>query len=471
MGVINDINKKFIYLFSFQNKEGRIDNIKTFYGQNWSEVKSDNKTINSVFAKVDNGDGIVQAEELNVLTKIFNYIDKLFNKDEILDAKEINKFQEQLDSGEITLDEIINKKTEEPKKAWSEGLDRNITTIQVSKGLFKSDVPNELKKIGEEQGFTVEKIEPQDDIWIEDIAVRRADGKMAVSYYSSPKESVELMYNQYKSERGNINIGFQGRPLHNGAYFDLRLSSEEKHYNTTYLEGGNVLNTKMKDGTPSAVVGEISVGLTLDLMKLEHTPENIEKVKKLIASDLGLKPEQVTFIPQHDFHIDMIYRPLHNGDFAIPDYDTGVKILKKLRADMEDELQEDIKVNSVKYTPIQRKARNLDKQIAALEKFAQETKSTRDEANDILKGAGYRLLNLPCFSASADGQTNFMNGVGGTSAKTGETFYITNKSEYPELQDEITEYLKLAGIDKVYFVSTQSNLRAKGGVDCLTLEK
>ena len=63
-----------------------------------------------------------------------------------------------------------------------------------------------------------------------------------------------------------------------------------------------------------------------------------------------------------------------------------------------------------------------------------------------------------------------MNGVGGTSSKTGQTFYITNKSEYPELQNFVEPYLKNAGIDKIYFVSTTEDLRKMGGIDCLTQE-
>ena len=63
-------------------------------------------------------------------------------------------------------------------------------------------------------------------------------------------------------------------------------------------------------------------------MKLEDTPENIEIVKKQIAEDLGLKPENITYINQLDFHIDMFYRPLQDGVVAVPDYKEAIKILK-----------------------------------------------------------------------------------------------------------------------------------------------
>ena len=64
-----------------------------------------------------------------------------------------------------------------------------------------------------------------------------------------------------------------------------------------------------------------------------------------------------------------------------------------------------------------------------------------------------------------------MNGVGGTSSKTGDKFFITNKSEYADLQEIVAGYFKKAGIDKVYFVSSTDYLRRMGGVDCLTQEE
>ena len=153
MAQISNINQKFIKLFSFINKEGKVDDINTYYGQKWSNVKTDNKTLNSIFNAVDNGDGIVQAEELNLLNKILNYIDNLSNKDEIIDKQEIEKFQKQLDKGTTSIEKIKNNREKSPKISWSEGLDRNITTIQLSNQSEKNSmkiIENELKAIGEE---------------------------------------------------------------------------------------------------------------------------------------------------------------------------------------------------------------------------------------------------------------------------------------------------------------------------------
>ncbi len=469
MAIIPEINQKFIKLFSFINKDNKISTIETSYGQKWENMKTDNATINSIFENIDNGDGIVQPEELNILNKIFNYIDNLFNKDEILDKKEIKEFKKQLADGTISLDKLKQQEPKTPEKSWSEGLDRNITTIQISKAETEKNpkLKEDLQAIGEEQGFKLEEIYSDEDPWIEDTSIKRADGKTYIPYHS-PQILPEV---NIKSARGNENIAAQGRVLETGSAFNVKVDATEKYYGTSYLEGGNVLNSKLNDGTPAAIVGEASIAYSLQLMGLEQTPDNIEKAKEVIAEDLGLSKEQVTFIPQHEFHIDMVYRPLHNGEVAVPDYEKGIEILKKFQADknMTDTTLQDTDSLEERRAKIQ--AYKLNKQIKNLEQTAQDSQSIRAEAEVYLQKAGYKIIKIPSFTASSQDGTNFMNGIGGTSNKTGESFYITNKSEYPELQNIIESYLKNAGIDKVYFVSTLKELKAKGGIDCLTQEK
>ena len=108
--------------------------------------------------------------------------------------------------------------------------------------------------------------------------------------------------------------------------------------------------------------------------------------------------------------------------------------------------------------------------IEQLKVLRDETKPIIDEAIEKLKAGGYEIVKIPSFAASINETTNYMNGVGGTSDKTGQSYYITNRSPHPELNDIITKYFQNAGIDKVYFVSTEDALKMKGGIDCLTQE-
>lgn len=463
MPSVNDgMNDRFIKLFSFTNKNGEVKDVKTFYGQKWSEVKTGNSNLDSIFQMIDNGDGIVQAKELNLLNKISLYIDSLKKEtanNEILENKELEEFAKQVKSGNVSIEQFAEASIGgENTGNWSEGLDRNISSISLSSQRIGKDngpqrlaLLEELKDIAKEQGFEIKEVKSANDPWIEDTSIKRFDGKVYVPYHSDPELQMDTIESTFVSERGNKSKEGGTRVAVNGSSFDINVSNKDKFYGTSYLEGGNVLNTISKDGKPSAIVGEGSIGATLGVMGLDNTPENIQKAKKQIADDLNVDINDVAFIPQYDFHIDMLYHPLHNGEIAVPDFDEAINILENnqiasLSGDKKEEL------------------------ISKLKTLRDETKPTRQEAEDNLKASGYKLVKIPCFTTSSTSGTNFMNGVGGTSSKTGQTFYITNKSEYPELQNFVEPYLKNAGIDKVYFVSTTDDLRKMGGIDCLTQE-
>lgn len=460
MGVIrNGININLIKLFSFVDKNGKTQDIETYYGQKWDNLKTDNNVLNSIFKLADNGDNIVQPKELNLLNKILLYIDSLNTEsanNQILEEAELEKFAQQLQSGEVSIEQFAKTNS---NGNWSEGLDRAISTISLSSARIgqgnnseKLKLKNELIEIGKEQGFTIEEVESGKDYWIEDTSIKRADGMVYVPYHSDPEYKIKSVKSTFISERGNKSKEGGTRVAARGASFNINVPNSEKFYGTSYLEGGNVLNTTAKDGQPSAIVGEGSIGASLDVMGLEHTPENVEKVKNQIAEDLNIKKENLTFIPQYEFHIDMLYRPLHNGEIAVPDFDEAIKILKE---------------NDIESMNKEKK----DELISKLESLKNETQSIRTEAEDNLRASGYKIIKIPCFTVDSKSGTNFMNGVGGTSEKTGQTFYITNKSEYPEFQEYIEPYWEKAGIDKVYFVSTTNDLKCMGGIDCLTQEK
>ena len=107
--------------------------------------------------------------------------------------------------------------------------------------------------------------------------------------------------------------------------------------------------------------------------------------------------------------------------------------------------------------------------IKNLEDLSTKSASIRENAEKALSDRGYKIIKIPCFTEAKNAKINFMNGVGGSS-KTGESFYITNKSDYPELNDAIKTYFNKSGVDKIYFVSTQPFIEGMGGIDCITQE-
>ena len=205
----------------------------------------------------------------------------------------------------------------------------------------------------------------------------------------------------------------------------------------------------------------------MQVLNLDDTPDNRQKAKQIIAEDLNLPIEKVAFIPQYDYHIDLNYRPLHNGDIAVPDYEESIKLLKVLNIpelendtiDTYDELTDKSYPN--KKTML----------IAKLEYINEKTKNIRQGAEQILSEKGYNLVKIPAFVDDI----NYLNGIAGTasddSEHAGESYYITNESPYPELNEAIKKYFYDAKIDNIDFVPTQNYLLNDGGIDCLTLEQ
>ena len=63
--------------FSYYDKDKNIKKLDIKVGMNWSELKTDNEKLNSVFGQIDDGDGIVQFTEKMLLEDIASQIDYL----------------------------------------------------------------------------------------------------------------------------------------------------------------------------------------------------------------------------------------------------------------------------------------------------------------------------------------------------------------------------------------------------------
>ena len=81
--------------------------------------------------------------------------------------------------------ELLNRQynTSKKRSIWSEGLERNIDTIVLGK--YDNSKPHqklvaEMKRLGKTLGFNVAESDVKESGWIEDIGIRRADGKVYV---------------------------------------------------------------------------------------------------------------------------------------------------------------------------------------------------------------------------------------------------------------------------------------------------
>lgn len=315
--------------------------------------------------------------------------------------------------------------------------------------------------------------------WIEDLSIVRADKKQLIPY-STSLFALKSYDNErrIRAKRTQITVQAQGSAFQSN---QVGMPSQAKQYSyalsqdniiegKTYLEGGNVLNTLTKNGEPAAVIGDESIKYTLlamsseaivDIKDLEISEDLVNMAKKQIASELGIKAENITYIPQFDFHIDMHYRPLNDSQMAVPDYEAGINILKEFV--QENQKQEYLKL------------------ITKLEDLKVKTEEISKAAENKLKENGYEIVKIPCFTdidngynplkSSVENPINYMNGICGTSAKTGDKFYITNTSGDEKLDEYMENYFKnTVGFDKVYFAPTKKYLASSGGLDCLTKE-
>ena len=348
--------------------------------------------------------------------------------------------------------------------SYSEGLDRHISVIQVGieDFYFNPSFPRpqpkiaevivpQLKKIGRELGILILPTE-KDGAWIEDKVIRLHDNSIYTPNFDCNRGYNVILENSTRCSKGSLSV--QGEASKSLLYSKVARTGK------SYVEGGNALITNNSNGEPSAIIGEDSLYYTLQALNLEITPKNIEKAKKVIAEELHLDRKNVVYIPQIDFHIDMYYRPLHNGEIAVPDYSSAIEILKNNDFGID--------ANSKKYL------------ISRLTYTNEKMENILKNAEKELTENNYKIVKVPCFNfpsfeANWDEDTknfiriNYMNGICGTTAND-ETFFITNSSGYKKLDSYMKKFFKEIGIDKPYFVSTQSLLYYSGGLDCITQE-
>ena len=428
------------YVYSYYGKDGSLKVINPKIGQTWQSLQTDNKKLNSVLNNIHSEGEFVTDRDYIMIDQYMELADSYNKKtagNKILENQELSIMGKKLRKGKLSPEEISKIQTPEIYEInnWSEGLDRKISYIKIikSNNSLNSKVINELEEIGQEMGFKVAEVDIN-HLWLEDYSIRRHDGK---TYH--PADPTGIFVQQFLDE-----------PI--VTYMNTTADCD-KIVAKSYLEGGNVLNTIKADGEPAAIIGRESVFETLSAMKLPKNKVNISKAKFQIAEELGLKPENITYIPQIDFHIDMYYRPLQNGVVAVPDYDEGINILKGI--EFPDILNDDKK-----------------EYLSRLEEVRNLTAAKLKKAEKILTSAGYKIVKLPVFSCTSEygpSTINYMNGICGTSPD-GVKFYITNKSGIDELDKIAEKYLKNTGINKVYFVSTEEHLLMYGGIDCLTQE-
>lgn len=110
---------RFDYMeLKFLNLKNTIETLKLEVGNRWSDIKTSNTELMSIFSKIDDGDDIISEEEIISLSDAAQYIESNSNNNDILEQNEVKELQKfdfdffkNLTLNKILSDFLYNEKT------------------------------------------------------------------------------------------------------------------------------------------------------------------------------------------------------------------------------------------------------------------------------------------------------------------------------------------------------------------------
>jgi hypothetical protein len=240
----------------------------------------------------------------------------------------------------------------------------------------------------------------------------------------------------------------------------------------------------------------------------------------IFADDVGVAKENLIFVPQPEFHIDMHMRPLAPGQLLLNDFDACKKLLEKALAKAAPNSWEAMEIHSMlDHNEHSKKAMGpvidfiakrcedaglevirtagvmegqfpeawieTDSDIGRFLRLREDKVYTRTELGEALaKRFGNRLG--PSEKQQIDWQldeaftrhVNFMNGVPATRPGTNHVFYMTNHTSIEPLREAFTEVMSERGVQNIYWLgndgeggessrsAAENSLMQSGGLDC-----
>lgn len=81
----------------------------------WSELANGDEYLNTIFSKVDNGNGTVETKEINLLQRLYNIMIKFFRGDDCVDCEQLS---EKIGNSSINLEQIRENLEAEEKNDY-----------------------------------------------------------------------------------------------------------------------------------------------------------------------------------------------------------------------------------------------------------------------------------------------------------------------------------------------------------------
>ena len=218
-------------------------------------------------------------------------------------------------------------------------------------------------------------------------------------------------------------------------YWEAQELDDKMRHTPFHIAGGNIFIVK-GDKDNEVIIGK-------DALEIY----NIDEIKGMYNVD------NVTVLPQMDFHLDLFIRPLNNKNILLTDDNMTLEILKNNLQKIKDYAA---KQNFEKQKEINIIIENYQK---AIENFTNEISSNEkaktNEVESILKENGYNVIKVPgrIYETNRDLLSNkqnlghFCNYINANAFinKTGELVYITNHSNFDNELGITTELAKEIG--------------------------
>ena len=281
---------------------------------------------------------------------------------------------------------------------------------------------------------------------------------------------VQLRNSAIKAENVKNHLGFIEESRGKGIWSQdnkLFLESNEllilkNHPKATSAEDlAEVLGLKTKDSTENIIGGNCFLGK-------KQNGENFALIgKRAIFNsfqdydsairDLKIKAENLHIIPQPDFHIDMVIRPLNYPYVLVGDPNLSKKVV---HSNSQKKFLKEINLAKEIYI----KCRNF---------------ATADETAANLEKSGFKPIKVP--GIFGKDKVNFMNAIVHQDTD-GKLIYITNKTHFDgggiDYEGVFKKYLKkhVPQIKEVIFIDgegfvNENITKYSGGIHCMTCER
>jgi len=367
-----------------------------------------------------------------------------------------------------------------PGSVINEGLDRHLKLISLSDILddptnneVSAEVYPTLQRIGRQEGFTVKVVEGSPTVWIRDDFLRLSNGTLLAPSSDPDVRGALNDLRAYRIPAGHVYATGQGRVFRRREIAKYKSQARQNGLviqdSRVYLEGGNVVVVPKADGSKGVLIGMSSLLVSTFLLNREGAfaagtsfSDKLNATKRVIAQELGVHPNQVTYLDQLEFHLDMFLTPGENGRVFIEDPAISNATVDALLQDPDLSKSQHDGLKEKLYT-----STSASSSAPSLSTLQAELKPTINE----LRAAGYQVVGVPGeYNPKPVEDTDFMNGIVATGVN-GKPYDIVGQSPTTPLDGAFQKVMAHYGITVFFVPDAKGLIYERGSIHCVTNEQ